>query len=80
MRTFPGLRGYQCVRYFVAHEVEIGNWEPLGVIEFQEWESIGLAIARLSWDALPGVFRLIELDGPEWFEIELAADGVVVEP
>jgi hypothetical protein len=68
------------VRYFVAHEVEIGAWEPLGVIEFQEWESIGLAIARLSWDALPGVFRLIELDGPEWFEIELAADGVVVEP
>ena len=68
------------MRYFVAHEVEIGNWETLGVIEFQEWESIGLAIAHLSWDALPGVFRLIELDGPEWFEIELAADGVVVEP
>lgn len=68
------------MRYFVAHEVEIGNWEPLGVIEFHEWESIGLAIARLSWDALPGVFRLIELEGPEWFEIELAADGVVVEP
>jgi hypothetical protein len=68
------------VRYFVAHEVEIGTSEPLGVIEFQEWESIGLAIARLSWDALPGVFRLIELDGPEWFEVELAADGVVIEP
>jgi hypothetical protein len=68
------------VRYFVAHEVEIGNWQPLGVIEFHEWESIGLAIARLSWDAVPGVFRLVELDGPEWFEIELAADGVVVEP
>ena len=68
------------MRYFVAHEVEIGNWQPLGVIEFHEWESIGLAIARLSWDALPGVFRLVELDGPEWFEIELAADGVVVEP
>ena len=68
------------MRYLVAHEVEIGIWEPLGVIEFQEWESIGLAIARLSWDALPGVFRLVELDGPEWFEIELAADGVVVEP
>ena len=68
------------MRYFVAHEVEIGNWQPLGVIEFHEWESIGLAIARLSWDALPGVFRLIELEGPEWFEIELAADGVVVEP
>ena len=50
------------------------------MIEFQEWESIGLAIARLCWDALPGVFRLVELDGPEWFEIELAADGVVVEP
>lgn len=68
------------MRYFVAHEVEIGNWQPLGVIEFQEWESIGLAIARLSWDALPGVFRLVELEGPDWFEIELAADGVVVEP
>jgi len=68
------------VRYFVAHEVEIGTWEPLGVIDFHEWELIGLAIARLSWDAVPGVFRLIELDGPEWYEIELAADGVVVEP
>ncbi len=68
------------MRYFVAHEVEIGNWEPLGVIEFHEWELIGLAIARLSCDAVPGVFRLIELDGNEWYEIELAADGVVVEP
>ena len=68
------------MRYFVAHEVEIGNWQPLGVIEFHEWESIGLAIARLSWEALPGVFRLIELDGPDWHLLELAADGVVVEP
>ena len=66
------------MRYFVAHEVEIGNWQPLGVIEFHEWESIGLAIARLCWDALPGVFRLIELDGPGSLELELAADGVVI--
>ena len=63
--------------YFVAQEVEIGNWEPLGVIELHGWEMIGFAIAGLSWEALPGVFRLIELEGPDWFEIELAADGVV---
>jgi hypothetical protein len=68
------------VRYLVAHEVEIGSWEPLGVVELLDPEFIGLAIARLSWDAVPGVFRLIELDGPDWFELELAADGVVVEP
>ena len=64
--------------YFVAHEVEIGTWQPLGVIELEEWEMLGIAIGRLSWEALPGVFRLVELDGPDWFEIELAADGVVV--
>jgi hypothetical protein len=68
------------VRYFVAHEVEIGTWEPLGVVELHDPELIGLAIARLCWDAVPGVFRLIELDGPDWFELELASDGVVVEP
>ncbi len=68
------------VTYFVDQEVEIGNWQPLGVIELYEWEMIGIAIARLSWQALPGVFRLVELEGPDWFEIELAADGVVVEP
>ncbi|HEY5333349.1 MAG TPA: hypothetical protein VIJ21_07340 [Solirubrobacterales bacterium] len=65
---------------FVAHEVEMGRWEPLGVIELEQWEFVGVAIARLSWQALPGVFRLVELDGPDSFEIELAADGVVVEP
>jgi hypothetical protein len=32
------------------------------------------------WEPLPGVFRLVELGGPDWFEIELAADGIVVEP
>ncbi len=68
------------MRYFVAHEVEIGRWQPLGVVELHDWEVIGVAIARLSWEALPGVFRLVELDGPDWFEIELAADGIVVEP
>ncbi len=68
------------VSYFVAHEVEMDRWEPLGVIELEEWEFVGIAIARLSWLALPGVFRLVELEGPGWFEIELAADGVVVEP
>jgi hypothetical protein len=50
------------------------------VIEVDSWEEIGIAIARLEWHALPGVFRLIELDGPDWVELELAADGVVVEP
>jgi hypothetical protein len=68
------------VSYFVAHEVEMGRWEPLGVIELGDWEFVGIAIARLSWPALPGVFRLVELEGPNWWEIELAADGVVVEP
>jgi hypothetical protein len=67
------------VTYFVAHEVEIGTWQPLGVIELWDWEALGFAIGQLSWEALPGVFRLVELDGPDWFEIELAADGVVVE-
>ncbi|HEX4731638.1 MAG TPA: hypothetical protein VH299_10230 [Solirubrobacterales bacterium] len=66
--------------YLVAHEVEIGRWQPLGVIEVDDWELIGISIARLCWQSLPGVFRLVELDGPDWFEIELAADGVVVEP
>jgi hypothetical protein len=68
------------VDYLVAHEVQVGRWEPLGVIELEERERVGIAIARLEWKALPGVFRLIELDGPDWFELELAADGVVVEP
>jgi hypothetical protein len=68
------------VSYLVAHEVEIGTWEPLGVIEVEDWELIGIAIARLSWEALPGVFRLVELQGPDWFEVELAADGVVFGP
>lgn len=66
--------------YLVAHEVQMGRWEPLGVVRLEEWEGIGIAIARLESNALPGVFRLIELDGPDWFELELAADGVVVEP
>jgi hypothetical protein len=68
------------VDYLVAHEVQMGRWEPLGLIELEEWDRVGIAIARLEWRALPGVFRLIELDGPDWFELELAADGVVVEP
>jgi hypothetical protein len=68
------------MNYLVAHEVEVGRWEPLGLIELEEWERVGAAIARLEWKALPGVFRLIELDGLDWFELELAADGVVVEP
>lgn len=66
--------------YLVAHEVEMGRWEPLGVISLAEWEGVGIAIARLEWEALPGVFRLVEVDGGEWFELELAADGVVLEP
>ncbi|HVV89291.1 MAG TPA: hypothetical protein VHB53_02240 [Solirubrobacterales bacterium] len=64
--------------YLVAHEVEIGRWEPLGVIELFEWEQIGSAIAQLEPGALPGVFRLVELDGVDWFDLELAADGVVL--
>jgi hypothetical protein len=68
------------VTYLVAHEVEIGRWQPLGLIEVDVWELIGISIARLCWEVLPGVFRLVELEGPDWFEIELAADGVVVEP
>ena len=66
--------------YLVAHEVEIGRWQPLGLIEIDDWGQIGISIARLSWETLPGVFRLVELEGPDWFEVELAADGVVVEP
>jgi hypothetical protein len=66
--------------FLVAQEVEVGAWEPLGVIEVESWEEIGIAIARLDWHALPGIFRLIELEGPDWVELELAADGVVVEP
>jgi hypothetical protein len=68
------------VPFLVAYEVEVARWEPLGVIEVDSLEEIGIAIARLEWHALPGVFRLIELDGPDWVELELAADGVVVEP
>ncbi|MBS1886644.1 MAG: hypothetical protein JSU06_05580 [Actinobacteria bacterium] len=66
--------------YLVVHEVEMGRWEPLGVIELDEWERIGSAIARLDREALPGIFRLVELGGVDWFDLELAADGVVVEP
>jgi hypothetical protein len=68
------------VNFLVAHEVEVAHWEPLGVIEIDDWLSIGIAIARLDWHTLPGVFRLVDLDSPDWFELELAADGVVVEP
>jgi hypothetical protein len=65
--------------YLVAHEIQMGHWEALGIIELDEWDRIGLAIARLEWRSLPGVFRLVEVDTGEWFELELAADGVVVE-
>ncbi len=68
------------MNFLVAHEVEVGRWEALGVIEVEAWEQVGIAIARLDWHALPGVFRLIELEGPDSIELELAADGVVVEP
>ncbi len=68
------------MNFLVAHEVGAGRWEPLGVIEVEEWERVGIAIARLSWRALPGVFRLVDLGGTMSFELELAADGVVVEP
>lgn len=64
--------------YLVAHEVEIGRWEPLGVIEIFEWEQIGAAIAQLEPGVLPGLFRLVEPDGVDWFDLELAADGVVL--
>ncbi|HVS99386.1 MAG TPA: hypothetical protein VHE08_02625 [Solirubrobacterales bacterium] len=66
--------------FLVAHEVEVGRWEPLGVIEAEAPEQVGIAIARLDWRTLPGVFRLIALEGPDWIDLELAADGVVVEP
>jgi hypothetical protein len=68
------------VTYLVAHEIEIDRWQPLGVIETVDRDLLGISIARLSWEALPGVFRLVELDGPDWFEVEVAADGIVVEP
>jgi hypothetical protein len=68
------------VDYFVTREFEVGAWEPLGVVRIDAAEQIGISIARLSWRSLPGVFRLVELDGPDWFEVEVAADGVVVEP
>jgi hypothetical protein len=68
------------VNFLVAHEVEVGCWEALGVVEVEAWEEIGISIARLNWQALPGVFRLVELEGSDWIELELAADGVVVEP
>jgi hypothetical protein len=79
-RPFRPNRVQRNVNYLVAHEIEVGRWQPLGVIEFYSWEQVGIAIARLDWQTLPGVFRLVELDGPDWFELELAADGVVVEP
>lgn len=68
------------MNFLVAHEIEVGNWEPLGVIEVDALEQVGIAIARICRQALPGIFRLIELEGPDWFELELAADRVVVEP
>jgi hypothetical protein len=81
MKNFAVLRVLgQTVSYLVAYEVEIGTWEPLGVIEVADWEMLGISIARLSWEVLPGVFRLIELEGPDWFEVELAADGILFEP
>jgi hypothetical protein len=67
------------VDYLVAHEIQMGRWEPLGIVELDGWDRIGIAIARLEPKALPGVFRLIELEGDGWLELELAADGVVVE-
>ncbi|HEY2053177.1 MAG TPA: hypothetical protein VGH14_04495 [Solirubrobacterales bacterium] len=66
--------------YLVAHEVEMGRWEALGVIRLEDRDRVGGALARLDWKALPGVFRLIELGSGEWLELEVAADGVVVEP
>jgi hypothetical protein len=65
--------------YLVAHEIQMDRWEPLGIVELDAWEAIGLAIARLEWKSLPGVFRLVEVETGDWFELELAADGVVVE-
>jgi hypothetical protein len=67
------------MHFLVAHEIQMDRWEPLGVIELNEFDRVGVAIARLEWRALPGVFQLIELDGVGWFELELSADGVVVE-
>jgi hypothetical protein len=78
--TFAPGRCSQTVNFLVAHEVEVARWEPLGVIDVDDREQVGIAIARLDWHALPGVFRLIELEGSDWVELELAADGVVVEP
>jgi hypothetical protein len=80
VRHFATSGVLQRVDYLVAHEVQMARWEPLGVIELDDLDRVGVAIARLEWKALPGVFRLIELEGPDWFELELAADGVVVEP
>ncbi len=79
-RPFAALRVLVGVNHLVCHEVEVARWEPLGVIHLEDWDQVGGAIARLDWRVLPGVFRLVELDGPDWVELELAADGVVVEP
>jgi hypothetical protein len=35
------------VDYLVAHEVQMSAWEPLGVIQLEEWDQVGIAIARL---------------------------------
>ena len=67
------------VHLLVTHEVEVGHWEALGLIDLEPGERVGAAIARLDHRVLPGVFRLIELEGPGWAELELASDGVVVE-
>ena len=80
MRHFAPRGVLGSVNYLVTHEVQMGHWEPLGVIRLEEWERVGAAIARLDRNALPGVFRLIELEGAGWFELEVASDGVVVEP
>jgi hypothetical protein len=55
------------------------RWQPLGLIEVDSWLAVGEAIADLSGEALPGVFRLTSTAGSGTFELELAADGVVVE-
>ena len=68
--------------FIVEHEIEVGRWVPVGVVDAEGDRAVAPATARLAWDLLPGRFRCLELELPwnEWLEVELAADGVVVEP
>jgi hypothetical protein len=68
--------------FFVEHEIEVGRWVPIGLIAADGHYAVALATAQIGWDLLPGRFRCLELDliWDDRIEVELAADGMVVEP